>query len=178
MSNSPSTRSSPGRRLRDAWTAEPIMIPGVFNALIAKIAEQLGHDADADRRIRHVENRPEVDVDEVGHRAEDEPVEPVADRPTQDQPEHHPAPEAGGGASHVNHEGDRHHDRGNEEDARAGWNQAESGSRVAHVGDPHVVADDRYLGPKRDRRRDQALRHLVQDEHDERNQAEGDPAGG
>jgi methylisocitrate lyase len=36
---------SPGRRLRDAWTAEPIMIPGVFNALIARLAERLGFRA-------------------------------------------------------------------------------------------------------------------------------------
>lgn len=37
--------SSPGRRLRDAWTKHPIAIPGVFNALVAKMAERLGHDA-------------------------------------------------------------------------------------------------------------------------------------
>ena len=37
--------SSPGRRLRDAWTKQPIAIPGVFNALVAKMAERLGHDA-------------------------------------------------------------------------------------------------------------------------------------
>src|SRR5215210_7985750 len=36
---------SPGRRLRDAWQRQPIAIPGVFNALVAKIAERLGHDA-------------------------------------------------------------------------------------------------------------------------------------
>src|SRR5471032_1264329 len=36
---------SPGRRLRDAWQRQPIAIPGVFNALVAKVAEQLGHDA-------------------------------------------------------------------------------------------------------------------------------------
>lgn len=37
--------SSPGRRLRDAFQRQPIAIPGVFNALVAKIAERLGHDA-------------------------------------------------------------------------------------------------------------------------------------
>ena len=37
--------SSPGRRLRDAWTQQPIAIPGVFNALVAKMAERLGHQA-------------------------------------------------------------------------------------------------------------------------------------
>ena len=37
--------SSPGRRLRDAWQRQPIAIPGVFNALVAKMAERLGHDA-------------------------------------------------------------------------------------------------------------------------------------
>lgn len=36
---------SPGRRLRNAWQRQPIAIPGVFNALVAKIAERLGHDA-------------------------------------------------------------------------------------------------------------------------------------
>jgi methylisocitrate lyase len=36
---------SPGRRLRDAWQRQPIAIPGVFNALVAKMAERLGHDA-------------------------------------------------------------------------------------------------------------------------------------
>jgi methylisocitrate lyase len=35
--------SSPGRRLRDAWTAKTIAIPGVFNALAAKLAERLGY---------------------------------------------------------------------------------------------------------------------------------------
>src|SRR6266481_3491913 len=37
--------SSPGRRLRDAFKRQPIAIPGVFNALVAKIAERLGHEA-------------------------------------------------------------------------------------------------------------------------------------
>jgi len=37
--------SSPGRRLRDAWTAAPIAVPGVFNALIGRIAERLGFHA-------------------------------------------------------------------------------------------------------------------------------------
>ncbi len=37
--------STPGRRLRDAWQRQPIAIPGVFNALVAKIAARLGHDA-------------------------------------------------------------------------------------------------------------------------------------
>jgi len=36
---------SPGDRLRAAWTARPIMIPGVFNALTAKMAERLGYEA-------------------------------------------------------------------------------------------------------------------------------------
>ncbi len=36
---------TPGERLRAAWTARPIMIPGVFNALTAKIAERLGFEA-------------------------------------------------------------------------------------------------------------------------------------
>jgi methylisocitrate lyase len=36
---------SPGRRLRQAWQAQPIAIPGVFNALVAKMAERLGYKA-------------------------------------------------------------------------------------------------------------------------------------
>jgi methylisocitrate lyase len=36
---------SPGRRLRDAWAAEPIAVPGVFNALVARMAERLGFRA-------------------------------------------------------------------------------------------------------------------------------------
>ncbi len=37
--------SSPGDRLRAAWSERPIMIPGVFNALTAKLAERLGYRA-------------------------------------------------------------------------------------------------------------------------------------
>src|SRR5262249_9144348 len=37
--------TSPGRRLREAWSARPIAVPGVFNALIARMAEQLGYQA-------------------------------------------------------------------------------------------------------------------------------------
>jgi methylisocitrate lyase len=36
---------SPGRRLRDAWAAGPIMVPGVFNPLVARVAERLGFQA-------------------------------------------------------------------------------------------------------------------------------------
>lgn len=36
---------SPGRRLRAAWAERPIMIPGAFNALVAKMAERLGFRA-------------------------------------------------------------------------------------------------------------------------------------
>lgn len=36
---------SPGRRLRDAFKRQPIAIPGAFNALVAKMAERLGHEA-------------------------------------------------------------------------------------------------------------------------------------
>lgn len=36
---------TPSRRLRNAWERQPIAVPGVFNALVAKIAERLGHDA-------------------------------------------------------------------------------------------------------------------------------------
>jgi methylisocitrate lyase len=37
--------ASPGRRLRDAWTAAPIAVPGVFNALVGRIAERIGFQA-------------------------------------------------------------------------------------------------------------------------------------
>ena len=36
---------SPGRMLRDAWTAEPLALPGVFNPLVAKMAERIGFRA-------------------------------------------------------------------------------------------------------------------------------------
>ena len=36
---------SPGRRLRDAWTREPLALPGVFNPLVARMAERLGFRA-------------------------------------------------------------------------------------------------------------------------------------
>jgi methylisocitrate lyase len=36
---------SPGQRLRQAWQQETIAIPGVFNALVAKMAERLGFKA-------------------------------------------------------------------------------------------------------------------------------------
>jgi methylisocitrate lyase len=36
---------SPGRRLREAWQARPIAVPGVFNALVARMAERLGFRA-------------------------------------------------------------------------------------------------------------------------------------
>jgi methylisocitrate lyase len=43
MPNASST--SPGRRLRDAWTAGPLAIPGAFNPLVARLAEQIGFRA-------------------------------------------------------------------------------------------------------------------------------------
>jgi methylisocitrate lyase len=36
---------SPGRRLRDAWAAAPLAVPGVFNALVGRLAERLGFRA-------------------------------------------------------------------------------------------------------------------------------------
>lgn len=39
------SRISPGKRLRQAWTAAPIAVPGVFNALIARMAHRLGFQA-------------------------------------------------------------------------------------------------------------------------------------
>lgn len=38
-------RTSPGRKLRDAWAAGPIAIPGAFNALTAKLIERVGFRA-------------------------------------------------------------------------------------------------------------------------------------
>ena len=43
--NSSAISASPGRRLRDAWTAKTIPIPGVFNALAARMAEEIGFSA-------------------------------------------------------------------------------------------------------------------------------------
>ena len=37
--------ASPGRRLREAWSAGPVALPGVFNALVARMAERLGYRA-------------------------------------------------------------------------------------------------------------------------------------
>jgi methylisocitrate lyase len=37
--------SSPGRRIRDAIAAAPVLLPGVFNPLVARIAERAGFDA-------------------------------------------------------------------------------------------------------------------------------------
>lgn len=39
------SNATPGRRLRDAWQKQPIAIPGVFNALVAKMADRLEHHA-------------------------------------------------------------------------------------------------------------------------------------
>lgn len=38
-------QESPGRRLRQAWQRQTIAVPGVFNALVAKMAERLGFQA-------------------------------------------------------------------------------------------------------------------------------------
>jgi methylisocitrate lyase len=39
------SQSSPGKRLKAAWMKQPIMLPGVFNALVARMAQQLGFEA-------------------------------------------------------------------------------------------------------------------------------------
>ena len=44
-SRSADSLSSPGERLRQAWTAKTVAIPGVFNALVARMAERLGYGA-------------------------------------------------------------------------------------------------------------------------------------
>jgi methylisocitrate lyase len=38
-------RPSPGRRLREAWAAGPVAVPGAFNALTARLVERLGFRA-------------------------------------------------------------------------------------------------------------------------------------
>src|ERR1700758_1536303 len=43
--NTAETAASPGRRLRPAWAVRPIAVPGVFNALVARLAERLGFQA-------------------------------------------------------------------------------------------------------------------------------------
>jgi methylisocitrate lyase len=40
-----SDQPSPGRKLRDAWAAETIAVPGVFSPLVAKLAERIGFRA-------------------------------------------------------------------------------------------------------------------------------------
>src|SRR5437899_2179248 len=45
MSSAQGQTSSPGARLRAAWTQSPLPLPGVFNALVAKMAERLGFRA-------------------------------------------------------------------------------------------------------------------------------------
>ena len=45
MSDDQGRTPSPGRRLREAWAAEPIPVPGVFNPLVARMAERLGFRA-------------------------------------------------------------------------------------------------------------------------------------
>lgn len=41
----PQNLESPGQRLRRAWSAAPIAVPGVFNALVARMAERTGFQA-------------------------------------------------------------------------------------------------------------------------------------
>ena len=36
---------SPGRRLRNAWASPPLLVPGVFSPLVARVAERLGFQA-------------------------------------------------------------------------------------------------------------------------------------
>jgi methylisocitrate lyase len=43
--NTAAAAPSPGRRLREAWTEQPIAVPGVFNALVARMAQRLGFRA-------------------------------------------------------------------------------------------------------------------------------------
>src|SRR6185437_13440236 len=43
--NAPEGSLSAGLRLRQAWTAAPIAVPGAFNALVGRMAERLGFQA-------------------------------------------------------------------------------------------------------------------------------------
>jgi methylisocitrate lyase len=45
MSDRGSRRISPGRRLRDAWERGPVLLPGVFSPLVARMAERIGFQA-------------------------------------------------------------------------------------------------------------------------------------
>jgi methylisocitrate lyase len=45
MSVQASTVGSPGYRLRQTWAAGAVALPGVFNALVARMAEQMGFQA-------------------------------------------------------------------------------------------------------------------------------------
>jgi methylisocitrate lyase len=45
MSDQPARSPSPGERFRIAWAAKPIIVPGVFNAVVARMAERLGFQA-------------------------------------------------------------------------------------------------------------------------------------
>jgi methylisocitrate lyase len=45
MSAAGSRQPSAGRRLRDAWSEGPVALPGVFNPLVARIAERVGFRA-------------------------------------------------------------------------------------------------------------------------------------
>jgi methylisocitrate lyase len=45
MTTLPASDRSPGRRLRDAWASSPLALPGVFNPLVAKLAERVGFRA-------------------------------------------------------------------------------------------------------------------------------------
>jgi methylisocitrate lyase len=45
MSQGSGPAPSPGRRLREAWAAGAVPVPGVFNALVARMAERLGYRA-------------------------------------------------------------------------------------------------------------------------------------
>lgn len=40
-----SSVETPGQRLRDAWANRPLLVPGVFNPLVGRIAERLGFQA-------------------------------------------------------------------------------------------------------------------------------------
>jgi methylisocitrate lyase len=45
MATDPGASASPGGRLRAAWARGPLQVPGVFNALVGRMAERLGYEA-------------------------------------------------------------------------------------------------------------------------------------
>jgi hypothetical protein len=118
-----------------------------------------------------------VDVDEVGHGPERDPVVTVPESPAQDQAEHGVTPQIARIAEHIDDKADRYRNRSDQEENRPGRRDPESSSRVVHVGNPHEVVDDRDLRAIRNLCSDQALCEPVDGEDPDGNRGEGDVTG-